>query len=58
MSVSINPDFLLIHTRWEDSKTALGEVRRAVFVEEQQVPETLEWVHKTQSEGVEEYSQD
>ncbi len=43
MSVSINPDFLLIHTRWEDSKTALGEVRRAVFVEEQQVPETLEW---------------
>ena len=28
---------------WEDEQAALGEVRRKVFIEEQQVPEELEW---------------
>lgn len=39
----MHPEFQLIHTRWEDSRRELGAVRRAVFVEEQRVPESLEW---------------
>ena len=39
----MHPGFRLIHTRWEDNRQALGAVRRAVFIEEQQVPEALEW---------------
>lgn len=39
----MHPDFRLIHTSWEDSKHALAAVRRSVFIEEQQVPEALEW---------------
>ena len=39
----MNPEFHLIHTSWQDSHAALGKVRRAVFIEEQQVPESLEW---------------
>jgi len=30
-------------TQWEDDKAHLSEVRRKVFIEEQQVPEELEW---------------
>jgi predicted GNAT family N-acyltransferase len=37
------PEFQLLHARWEDCRRELGEVRRAVFVEEQGVPESLEW---------------
>ena len=39
----MNPAFHLIHTCWQDSQSALGEVRRTVFIEEQQVPEALEY---------------
>jgi len=30
-------------TQWEDDKTHLSEIRRKVFIEEQKVPEELEW---------------
>jgi len=30
-------------TQWEYDKTHLSEIRRKVFIEEQQVPEELEW---------------
>ena len=39
----MNPQFHLIHTNWQQSKVALNEVRREVFIEEQHVPEALEW---------------
>ena len=39
----MNPEFHLLHTSWQDSKAGLGKVRHVVFVEEQQVPEALEW---------------
>jgi predicted GNAT family N-acyltransferase len=39
----MNPAFHLIHTCWQDSQSALGEVRRTVFIEEQQVPVALEY---------------
>jgi predicted GNAT family N-acyltransferase len=39
----MHPEFQLIQTRWEDNRRELGAVRRAVFVEEQRVPESLEW---------------
>ena len=39
----MNSRFNLIHTRWPDSKAGLGMVRRVVFIEEQQVPEALEY---------------
>ena len=39
----MNPAFHLIHTRWQDNKAALGAIRRTVFIEEQQVPEALEY---------------
>lgn len=39
----MHPDFRLTHARWEDDQEALGAIRRAVFIEEQQVPKALEW---------------
>ena len=39
----MSPEFHLIHATWQDSQSALGAVRRAVFIEEQQVPEALEY---------------
>jgi predicted GNAT family N-acyltransferase len=33
----------LHHTTWKKHKTELAQVRRRVFIEEQQVPEELEW---------------
>lgn len=39
----MHPEFQLIHACWEDNRRELGAVRRAVFVEEQRVPESLEW---------------
>jgi predicted GNAT family N-acyltransferase len=37
MTFSIHP------ANWNDYKTELGKVRREVFIEEQHVPEELEW---------------
>ena len=39
----MNPDFQLTHCCWQDKKSALGAVRRTVFIEEQQVPKALEY---------------
>lgn len=39
----MSPEFHLIHTSWQASEAALSAVRRRVFIEEQQVPEALEW---------------
>ena len=39
----MNPEFQLLHTNWQQSRTALSAVRRAVFIEEQGVPAALEW---------------
>ncbi|NOR40064.1 MAG: GNAT family N-acetyltransferase [Gammaproteobacteria bacterium] len=39
----MSPEFHLIHTSWQDNKAALGAIRRTVFIEEQQVPEALEY---------------
>lgn len=36
-------DIQLIHANWQEHRTQLGEVRRKVFIDEQQVPEELEW---------------
>jgi hypothetical protein len=39
----MSPEFHLIYTSWQDNKAALGAIRRTVFIEEQQVPEALEY---------------
>jgi predicted GNAT family N-acyltransferase len=39
----MNPEFHLLHASWQDHGPALSAVRRAVFIEEQQVPAALEW---------------
>lgn len=36
-------DIQLIHASWQEYEEQLGLVRRKVFIEEQQVPEELEW---------------
>jgi predicted GNAT family N-acyltransferase len=43
MTVLMHPEYQLIHTNWQQNSAALTTVRRAVFIEEQQVPEALEW---------------
>ena len=35
--------YSLIHTTWQENKSRLSLVRRMVFIEEQHVPEELEW---------------
>ncbi len=35
--------YSLISTNWHDNKEKLSDVRRKVFIEEQHVPEDLEW---------------
>ena len=35
--------FSVRRVSWKDAQAALGAVRKAVFVEEQRVPEALEW---------------
>lgn len=35
--------YTLHHTTWAKHKTELARIRRAVFIEEQHVPEELEW---------------
>lgn len=39
----MDQEFHLIHTSWQQSSTVLNAIRRAVFIEEQHVPEALEW---------------
>jgi predicted GNAT family N-acyltransferase len=39
----MNPEFRLVHTDWQENEAALNAVRRVVFIEEQRVPEALEW---------------
>jgi len=39
----MSPEFHLIHSTWQESQAALAAVRRTVFIEEQQVPEALEY---------------
>jgi len=35
--------FTLVTTDWQHQRNALSAIRRTVFIEEQQVPESLEW---------------
>lgn len=35
--------WLIRETTWVDSREALSKVRRSVFIEEQSVPESMEW---------------
>jgi len=39
----MNPAFQLLAASWPEDCAALGAIRRTVFIEEQQVPEALEW---------------
>ena len=39
----MNPEFRLMHVNWQERRAALGAVRQTVFIEEQRVPEALEW---------------
>jgi len=39
----MNPAFHLATALWPDDSAALRAIRRTVFIEEQQVPEALEW---------------
>jgi predicted GNAT family N-acyltransferase len=41
MTGSLSPPVLLV--RWEEAAEDLARVRRRVFIEEQRVPEALEW---------------
>jgi len=36
-------EYTLKLTRWDKDQTSLSKIRRKVFIEEQQVPEELEW---------------
>lgn len=36
-------DFHIIHTSWQAHETEIRLIRQQVFIEEQQVPEALEW---------------
>jgi predicted GNAT family N-acyltransferase len=38
-----NPDFQIVVATWKDHADVLSQVRRTVFIEEQNVPEELEW---------------
>jgi predicted GNAT family N-acyltransferase len=37
------PDFSILVTDWAEGQARLSQVRRAVFIDEQGVPEDLEW---------------
>ena len=43
MSDPASPSFTVIPADWHSQRAALHAVRRAVFIEEQRVPEHLEW---------------
>ncbi len=36
-------NYQLIKTSWQENQEALSQIRRKVFIEEQKVPEKLEW---------------
>ena len=37
------PEFTVRPARWDEDQAAIAALRRAVFIEEQSVPEALEW---------------
>jgi len=37
------PEFRIVTTDWRSDRQRLSRIRRAVFIEEQRVPEELEW---------------
>jgi len=37
------PEFQIVDADWSHDRAAIQQVRRAVFIEEQGIPETLEW---------------
>ncbi|MCW8853327.1 MAG: GNAT family N-acetyltransferase [Gammaproteobacteria bacterium] len=39
----MSPEYKIIKTSWKEDRQALSQVRRKVFIEEQKVPEELEW---------------
>jgi len=39
----MSPAFSVRRARWKEDENAIARLRRAVFIEEQGVPETLEW---------------
>ena len=39
----VKPDIKIVVTTWKDHADLLAQVRRTVFIEEQSVPEELEW---------------
>ncbi len=39
----MTPAFLVRRARWKEDAAAIARVRRAVFIDEQRVPEDLEW---------------
>lgn len=41
--VAENSPLLIQTANWADHRSALADIRRRVFIEEQQVPEALEW---------------
>ncbi len=43
LSVDKTPSFKVVQANWPTGKDSLRVVRRKVFIEEQQVPEELEW---------------
>jgi predicted GNAT family N-acyltransferase len=43
MTMTESPGFAVREIAWEDGRQALSAVRKAVFIDEQGVPEALEW---------------
>lgn len=43
VTYKVNADLQLMHCNWQEKKDWLSLVRRTVFIEEQGVPEALEW---------------
>jgi predicted GNAT family N-acyltransferase len=43
MSISNPGEFTVDVVSWQQAETALSAIRRRVFIQEQMVPETLEW---------------
>ena len=43
MDKAENPDFVVTQANWPSHGRAIAEVRRRVFIDEQGVPEALEW---------------
>ena len=43
LSILSNSDFQIVVATWKDQADVLCQIRRTVFIEEQKVPEELEW---------------